>query len=1638
MNNDRFPINLRLLAMLVGGAIVLGIVLFLGHAVQGRRQAGIYLAQARAAKKAAEKLDELDARFEQVTKASANYSLYGQIEPHNYDVVAEQGLMLANEAETFAKAGRNDDAGRLYGMGLGCLEKVLREDPNRVQLRRTLIRSLGAVGFAERAIDHIAFLAKVPANAEGLRSLFDRYDLWRRAAAAGRMEATSRHDDVLARFLLSDGKTVDREQVLSLLKDDLWMVLEDAELLSIFGRCQILLNRSELAEKPLEKAALLAPGNLEDYHLLAELLRRLGRDSDADYWMSELVNANPDSFEALRMRGDYRAALVRRAMKADARLLAREALSDATESISKAIEQAADKADAAEPSSPLNKALKTAFEAARAMKPREDEPATPAYRDRLVEAARRLKTLSEKVPNARKELEGVRNALALAARCELAAAHVAGDTPKDPHLESARIYGTAAVELAPSHAAAYLTLAEVEQESGHEDQAIEWLRRGNQFKEARPAVTWQLAVSLIRAGRVDEARAAMTQMAQEHAPDVYLTHLKGLIHYSEKNWLAAKEDFERVLPQLAAWPESALSVNLMIAECCQHLGLVDQQRAALMRAAALDLTSVDVLSSLAELEMASGQLEEAIEDYRLVLRLKDAPPGAHLALARAVLAKNLSLPKAERDWHAVEAAINDAEKLLPNAPPVVILRAELLAARDKPRDAAILLVDLRKQLLQEIIRLRTQRQAALDEAETLSGEAKAKKLAEAEQLGQEARQHENLQSSVWQSLVGLAERERDWEGASRMIQAAEGESGDSPQIRVLKARNLARRYGAEAAMQIKELLQGIDAFPAPQQTWLRQNFAVLAYDIRDYPTAEELCGRILQTEPDNLEIQRLRFQIAGAQSDVETMEAVLKRIKEIEKNPSAFWHYGEALRLMLLVDKGGSAALLRQALDQLNLAAQLNPKWGQVNLLTAMVHERMGNTNAAIDEYLEAIDLGAYEPNTVRHVAGLLIRSQRLREADRMFRVLTEQQPLLSEEVSREMRFVKSKLGEFDAAIEPARKIAASSKNITDHIWLGQLLSMVSQRMRGQGRKEEADSTLAEAEKAFRDAVILRSDAPEPWVALIQFFAQTQQNDKVEQTIAQARRQLAPAVAAMALAQCYEVLNQPAKAAEQYEAAIANAPRDSQAAQNAATFYLRVNQVAKAQAQLMRIIRGEVNATKEQRMLARRRMAMMLSQQAGAKNREEATAWIEMNLAEEPESLDDQYLKAVILANDLTGRHNQEAIALLEKLFATQRNPGPEMLFTLAQLYRAEGNWREYRLRMDKLLKNYRDVPQYLAAYAAALIEEKDYHEAEVKAAELAKVAPGTPATTMIRAELAFQQRQYERTKRLLHDYLNDPTIAAAEKNKRLPDVANTLEEFAGRLRAAKENSWADMFSKEAYQLYREYVDLKPDQEILIASFLARQERLDEAIDQIEILWETADPEQVALACFAVIDGKGASTEQIARIDRILQKAAARHPDSPVIQIATAVLRGMQDRFGEAEAIYRKILDKAPDNPTALNNLAVLLAQQGVKLNEAAKLIDRAIAQMGPAGVSGDLYDSRAIVQLALNHPLNALEDLQKAIAEKPTAVRYLHQAEAFYASGQRKAAVQALQRALDMGLREDQLQGVERRKFNRLQVLLK
>ena len=105
------------------------------------------------------------------------------------------------------------------------------------------------------------------------------------------------------------------------------------------------------------------------------------------------------------------------------------------------------------------------------------------------------------------------------------------------------------------------------------------------------------------------------------------------------------------------------------------------------------------------------------------------------------------------------------------------------------------------------------------------------------------------------------------------------------------------------------------------------------------------------------------------------------------------------------------------------------------------------------------------------------------------------------------------------------------------------------------------------------------------------------------------------------------------------------------------------------------------------------------------------------------------------------------------------------------------------------------------------------------------------------------------------------------------------------------------------------------------------------------------------------------------------------HRPAPLL-VGLAEVQAALGRLLDSEAIYREILAKNPADDAACNNLALILALQGSKLDEALELVDKVIERVGPQGA---FLDTRAVVLIARHEPRPSLADLDTALAERST-----------------------------------------------------
>ena len=159
----------------------------------------------------------------------------------------------------------------------------------------------------------------------------------------------------------------------------------------------------------------------------------------------------------------------------------------------------------------------------------------------------------------------------------------------------------------------------------------------------------------------------------------------------------------------------------------------------------------------------------------------------------------------------------------------------------------------------------------------------------------------------------------------------------------------------------------------------------------------------------------------------------------------------------------------------------------------AEIQELKGNTNGAIDAYLEAIRRGERDLSVVRRVLQLLNETERYNEAQLVLGRIQDQS-LMSSEMQRIASEISFRNDDLTRALELAEQaVADGSKNYSDYLWLGQMRF-------ANGRRDEA-------EESFVKAVELAPEQPAAVVGLVTYYVAEQPTGQGRRDRHQPRRE---------------------------------------------------------------------------------------------------------------------------------------------------------------------------------------------------------------------------------------------------------------------------------------------------------------------------------------------------------------------------------------------------------------------------------------------------------------------------------------------------------------------------------------------------
>jgi len=305
-----------------------------------------------------------------------------------------------------------------------------------------------------------------------------------------------------------------------------------------------------------------------------------------------------------------------------------------------------------------------------------------------------------------------------------------------------------------------------------------------------------------------------------------------------------------------------------------------------------------------------------------------------------------------------------------------------------------------------------------------------------------------------------------------------------------------------------------------------------------------------------------------------------------------------------------------------------------------------------------------------------------------------------------------------------------------------------------------------------------------------------------------------------------------------------------------------------------------------------------------------------------------------------------------------------------------------------------------------------------VKAAAESARAPILAIPTL-RALHGLNPNDVDVAVRLASTYVaaGQPQNAVDILQKQLPSCADALEQRRVNIALAVA-LYKNGNKEEAQQTLNLLVEADPNDPgpLLAQVRLLSDDGLWSQLNDAAAQWLQNHPEDVNTPI--TIAGNLAATEDSqARktSEDLLRTVLERSPNNMTAMSILAMLLQTTGRQTESASLYRRILDLDPDNAIAINNLAWILCEDQKRPEEALALVQKGLA-IAPQYL--DLIDTRGMAYYRVGEFEKAAQDFTTCIELYPTgapakAASHFHLARALDKLGQTAKAIEQLDKAL-------------------------
>ncbi len=806
----------------------------------------------------------------------------------------------------------------------------------------------------------------------------------------------------------------------------------------------------------------------------------------------------------------------------------------------------------------------------------------------------------------------------------------------------------------------------------------------------------------------------------------------------------------------------------------------------------------------------------------------------------------------------------------------------------------------------------------------------------------------------------------------------------------------------------------------------------------------------LDRNPEVIGLWKLLVEIDVDRRDAKGIAETVEKLTKTSLSDKSALCYARIFKA--LTNPKATRKDLDDALNDQKLFANLRPHSFETETLLGLIEHQLGNYAQqhglfseqrghyleAVRAYVRAIKLGELRLLVYERVNDLLpkVKSDEFETSylpENNFVLATS--PKLTEIFATR----KLKSGEAEAAIEQAKQAIEFRQNdASAHILYAQLLG--------------AESRLIEAEQEFDRALKLDATSIKVWLEYFAFRMRYRRSEAGELLERLETATRVPATQKVeALARCYELLGNQEKANEYYLQALKNSPKSLELSLSYCKFQARFD--AKASIERLRVMladsplepailrtlasvlftQDEAGATEAQELLLagslpdddraenRRTLIRLLSTRKDDKSLLKAIDVAKEVFAAYPHEVGDQlalaalwesYAKLAIEPATRAQRIAQAKEVWKKDISTENQDPSAKQRYAekramdLARFAVRQGE-ADAATRLEEaekvLKKGRRDDAGVISEFMTLNASSGRMDNWQTWANRLDEIDTNKVRSTALRAKFLVLEGDNQTAKDLITRVL----IAARGASKEQQRLSRI--ETAGQI-------YAELgMHEEAVAWFKDLVKADSSRYQLLAISLAKAGRVTEAVEFYKEIYGSKKDVAVLYAMTDLVSTYGKSAEAIKTISALVQEARKAAPRNPKLLESAAVLEFLTANHEGSERLLREALAIAPNDVSILNNLACVLADKGIKLDEAVTFVDKAIAiQSGEA----PLLDTKGIVLLAKKQVDEALPLLELATSPPNKDPRHhLHLAFAYLKEKKYEECKKQLAKAKELGI---------------------